>query len=338
MARSKPDDYVPPYPAFQAHPRAGFEQVTLTMFGIQSSDAQAAEQAVAEFRGLSRCENPTKPLHVEQGWHVDLTGCRNDVLMLYWRAPAQMREFWQRPDVAGWLARPLTGPVGWWRESLHAAKTSLDGNYSIPDVRYGISRYSEQREEQFHGYFGSMRDRVPDFASGQADGTPGQLQWHQLPDARALRLRIIDPPDRLCFIRGAFAWEEAQPEEQAVYQEQMYPVYKEGSDWLTAHPIESNCISMRLVEEVRSEFDNGVQVESLGWFLTLKDLERWTHHHPRHVAIMKNIMSYMQRFNFKPRLNLGHEVIVVPQGQGVFEYCNCHAKTGFLPFFASASV
>jgi hypothetical protein len=117
--------------------------------------------------------------------------------------------------------------------------------------------------------------------------------------------------------------------------EQMYPVYKDGSDYLSENPLESNCISMRLIDEVRDTFDNGVQSESLGWFLTLKDLESWTHRHPRHLAIMSNIMGYMERFNFKPRLNLGHEVIVVPQGQAAFEYCNCHPDTGFLPFFAS---
>ncbi|HVW68484.1 MAG TPA: phenylacetaldoxime dehydratase family protein, partial [Steroidobacteraceae bacterium] len=89
---------------------------------------------------------------------------------------------------------------------------------------------------------------------------------------------------------------------------------------------------------VRDEYDNGVQVESLGWFLTLRDLEHWTHHHPRHVAIMKNIMAYMQRFDFKPRLNLGHEVIVVPRGQAEFEYSNCHPGTGFLPFFPARVV
>jgi hypothetical protein len=38
------------------------------------------------------------------------------------------------------------------------------------------------------------------------------------------------------------------------------------------------------------------------------------------------------------RLNLGHEVIVVPEGQARLEYANCHPQTGFLPFFPAVTL
>lgn len=53
---------------------------------------------------------------------------------------------------------------------------------------------------------------------------------------------------------------------------------------------------------------------------------------------MQSIVGYMQQFNFKPRLNMGHEVVVIPQGQAQLEYSNCHPRTGFLPFFEAESV
>lgn len=335
MKRLKPDDYEPPYPAFQAHPRQGHEQVVLAMLGVQAAPGADDDALLQSFRRLLCADAPGRPLHVECGWHVDTAGHRNDVLLPYWHTAADMHAFWSRDDVRAVLAKPLHGPVGWWRETLCAPTTSLDANYSIPDARYGIGRYSEMRLERFHAYFGSMRDRVPDFHAGRADGAAGQLERREPVASRGRRLRIVDVPDKLCFIRAAFAWEAAAAEEQRVFRDEMYPVYREGSDYLSAHPLESNCISMRMIDEQREDYDNGVQSESLGWFLTLADLERWTHHHPRHHAIMKNIMAYMQRFDFKPRLNLGHEVLVVPAGQAEFEYSNCHPGTGFLPFFAA---
>lgn len=333
MKRLKPDDYEPPYPAFQAHPRAGYEQVALAMLGVQAASGANGDALLHAFQHLLATDAPGRPLHVEWGSHIDTAGHRNDVLLPYWQSPALMSAFWARADVQARLAQPLEGGVGWWRETLAAPTSSLDANYSISDVRYGISRYSEMRLERFHAYFGSMRDRVPDFHAGLADGASGQLVRREPVASRGRRLRIVELPDKLCFIRAAFAWEAAEPEEQRVFRDEMYPVYKEGSDYLSEHPLEANCISMRMIDEQREEHDNGVQSESLGWFLTLADLERWTHHHPRHQAIMRNIMGYMQRFDFKPRLNLGHEVLVVPQGQAEFEYCNCHPDTGFLPFF-----
>jgi aldoxime dehydratase len=338
MKRSRPDSYKPPYPAYQAHQPETHKIFVMAMFGVQAAPGANGSTLVHGFLGLCAANAPGKPLHTETAWHKDIAGYRNDVLMPYWRTPEDMAAFWARGDVAAFLAADLPASVGWWREALSAATTSLDGNYAIPHARYGISRYSEMKEEQFHGYMGSMRDRVPDYLAGKADGKQNRLTPQTVTDSQAKRLKVTGLPHNLCFIRGAFAWNEADSEEQTAFMKDMMPVYAEGSVWLAENPIESNCISMRMVEEIHLGFDNGVQSEVLGWFLTLADLEGWTREHPRHLAIMRTIMGYMQRFNFKPKLNLGHEVIVVPEGQLEAEYRNCHAQTGFLPFFPAHEV
>lgn len=338
MQRSKPESYKPPYPAYQAHQPSDRPDIVMAMLGVQAADGANGGPLLLDLLGLCAQAGPGKPLHVEQGWHVDAFGWRNDVLMPYWATRADQDAFWTRADVRSLLLAPRMGATGLWAETICAPNTSLDGNYARPDVRYGISRYSEMKEEQYHAYMGSMRDRVPDYLAGNADGAQQQISPVAPAASFGKVLEITDLPRNLCFIRGAFAWKDASPEEQQVFMDQMWPVYKEGAEYLRDNPVDSNCISMRMIDEVQLGYDNGVQSEVLGWFLTLADLERWVREHPRHLAIMRTIMGYMQQFDFKPKLNLGHEVMVLPSGGARMVYNNCHPDTGFLRFFPSREV
>jgi len=333
--RSKPADYQPPYPAYSRRPSPDMPDVVLALFAVQvhrgDADGKGVESAIQQL--LNR-EAEGRPLHVDKSRFVDAQGAENVIFMPYWATKDVQALFWKRSDVVAFVQAPMSGGVGWWVESFHAPATSLDANYAISDVRYGIGRHSEMEVEQYHAYMGSMRDRVPDYLHGKADAQPGQLQLlDNPPQSIGATIRLSSLPDKLCFIRSGFAWKDALAEEQEAYMRDMLPVYEEGANYLRDNPLESNCISMRMTDELNEEFDTGVQSNSIGWFLSLKDLERWVRSHPRHLAIMKTIMGYMARFNFKPKLNLGHEVIVVPQGQLTCIYANCHAQTGFLPYF-----
>lgn len=338
MKRSRPDTYQPPYPAYQSHFTGDRPDYVMAMIGVQSLDSNAGKEVSEQLLSLLSADVEAKPSHVERGVQTDAFHHTNDVFIPYWHTRQNMSAFWERPDVKTWLETPLSGPVGWWRESIVAPVTSLDGNYSVEKIHYGVGRYVEQKVEQFHAYFGSMRDRVTDFLSGKADGAEAQLRKKNGFASAGKRLRVTDLPDKLCFIRGPFGWDKATPEEQQAFIDDMLPVFKTGADYLRDNPVDSNCISMRFLDEIDMGLDNGVQVEILGWFLTLKDLERWTHHHPTHLAIYRGVFEYMKRFDFQAKLNLGHEVIVVPSGGALLEYCNCHPDTGFLPFFESVEI
>lgn len=332
--RSKPESYVPPYPAFQAHPPANMPDVVLALFAMQAREGADGSATLAAIEALLAKDAPGKPLHFDKCTFVDTSGALNVIAMPYWAKAEDQAAFWARDDVSRFAEAPMTGPVGWWCESFHAPTTSLDGNYAIADVKYGIGRHSETKEEKYHAYMGSMRDRVPDYLSGKADAEASALtRLAAAPDTLGNTIVLENLPHNLCFIRSGFAWKAATPDEQAVFMRDMMPVYSEGADYLRDNPTETNCISMRQTDEVHDDFDNGVQSNAIGWFLTLRDLERWVREHPRHLAIMRTIMDYMAAFNFQPKLNLGHEVIVVPAGQLKCIYANCHAETGFLPYF-----
>jgi phenylacetaldoxime dehydratase/aldoxime dehydratase len=332
MRRSRPDDYAPPYPAHTSRYPPDQTECVYAQVGVQSLDAALSATRFEDWLRLARADGAGQPRHVEIGWQLDAAGFRNDVAMLYWKQAADMERFWLRSDVAAWLDAPPAGPVGWWREALHAPVTSLDANYSLERATWGSGRDVPQTVEQFHGYYGSMRDRTTDFLAGAADGEAARIGFGPPAESHGCRLRVR-APDKVCFIRAAFGWDQALPEEQSAFMEQMFPVYRTGAEYLRDHPLETNCISARMIEEVHVGGSNFVQSETLAWFLTLKDLERWTHHHPTHAAIYAGVFKLMHQFDFRMRLNLGHEVLVVPEGQLLLEYANCHPGTGFLPFF-----
>ncbi|WP_213571161.1 phenylacetaldoxime dehydratase family protein [Rhodococcus sp. USK13] len=334
-ARSKPDDYEPPYPAYVSTLQ-GTTHYTTAMLGIQAKLEGAGSALLFEILGLMGRDGENRPLFVETSWHIDSEGYRNDIVMPYWRTPDEMDGFFNRKDVAAWRLSALRGEVGWWRESLAAPVTSLDGGYSVPDSDYGVARYSDVDQGQFFGYMGSMRDRIPDYLSGAADGPDdGQLTRGTSVESFGRHLVIENLPGNLCFIRGAWGWTRAEPEEQRAFQENMLPVLTEGSMYLRDNPVDSGCISMRQTRSTHIGYDNNVEVEALGWFLTLQELERWTRSHPRHLAILAKVAEHAQSFNGEMRLNLGHEVVVVPAGGVYAEYNNCHPETGFLPFFSA---
>ncbi len=336
--RSRPDDFEPPYPAFQAHQSAAMPDVCIAMFAVQARGGVED----ADLRGtIARLLSKTgagQPLHADESRFVDASGAHNLIRIAYWATAQEQAQFWAREDVRAFVTAPVDGHTGWWIESFHAPVSSLDGNYAIADIKYGIGRHSTLKEERFHAYMGSMRDRVPDFLEGEADGPAGRIKPLDIqPETLGRTLTMAALPPKLCFIRSGFAWKDADPDEQAAFVADMMPVYEGGADYLRDNPVTANCISMRKTEEIHETFDNGVQSNSIGWFLTLGDLEHWVRAHPKHLAIMETIMGYMARFNFKPKLNLGHEVIVVPEGQMFAVYANCHAATGFLPYFPSRS-
>lgn len=333
--RSRPESYVPPYPAFQADPPESSKDVALAVMAVQTRAGGDGSSLCRELVELLDRDAPGKPLHFDRSLYHDRIYSVDSIFIPYWASSLDQAAFWQRSDVVEFVSLPRSGDVGWWSESFSAPATSLDANYSIPEIRYGIGRHSKIREEKFHAYMGSMRDRVSDFLEGRADAPFRRLS--RLPDppnSLGRTLVIKDLPHNICFIRSGFGWRMASPDEQSVFIRDMLPVYTEGTEYLRDNPLESNCISMRQTEEVHGSFDNGIQSNAIAWFMTLRDLERWVKDHPRHQAIMKSIIGYMAAFNFQPKLNLGHEVIVVPSGRIECKYANCHEETGFLPYFA----
>jgi hypothetical protein len=196
---------------------------------------------------------------------------------------------------------------------------------------WGIGRHLTQSWERYHSYYGSMRDRMAKGRTAEIEGTDAPLSRRKT-DSFGHRL-TIRPAHNLCFIRSIIGWENAKPHEQEAFITEVLPNYRAGVAYLRDQSEHASCISARAVETVPMAHANGLQAETLAWFTSLAALEAWTHRHPTHAAIHGSVFKFAQTYGFDIQLNLGHEVVVVPEGGFDAVYNNCHPDTGFLPFF-----
>lgn len=330
MTKLTPANWEPPYPAFVTDVADPY--LTCSQLAVQSPGRRAAAAELHELKG--HLDDAPGLLHHEHVYHEDALGRRNDILLAYWTTPDDFSRWRAGDDAAEFIGRERTGDTGIWIEAFSAPATHFETNYSRGTVEFGISCHHATREDPIHGYYGAMRDRIPAAEDGGLPATVSRLNRELQADSRGRHLRV-ELPANLCFIRTCQGWFGCSDEERDYFLQNTFPVYQEGVKYLRDNPVQSNCISARVVNNGAGHADKP-QAETLAWFLSLTDLEAWTWNHPTHDAIFTNFMAHAQKFNFDVDVLLGHEVSIVPEGGCVAEYNNCHPATGFLRFFAAA--
>jgi aldoxime dehydratase len=327
MAKLMPDNWEPPYPAFVSD--VDRTHLNISQIAIQAPDADAGANDFEEL--TQHLAGAGGLLHHEHAYHVDEVGLRNDILVTYWDRPGDFSAWRSKDGAREFIERNRTGDVGLWIESLSSPAQNFETNNSRGNIDWGITRHHATHEDPVHGYYGAMRDRIAAAEDGGLASPIGRLSREQHADSRG-RLLQVELPENVCFIRTVQGWLACTDEEREYFMERTYPVYQEGVAFLASHPVQTNCISARLVTDV-DQHPDCPQSETLAWFVSLTDLEAWTWSHPTHEAIFGSFMEHARRFNFEVDILLGHEVAVVPKGGGRAEYNNCHPATGFLRFF-----
>ncbi|MGH8245532.1 MAG: phenylacetaldoxime dehydratase family protein, partial [Gammaproteobacteria bacterium] len=318
MTKLMPANWKPPYPAFVTDVQRS--HLNLTQFAIQApSEAAGAAEAAELERLLAGAEGL---LHQERVFHVDGEGFRNDIRLAYWSKPADYARWRFGKAPAGFFGRDRNGDNGVWIESLSSPRGYFETNYSRGNVDWGIARHHATHENPVHAYYGSMRDRIEAAEDGGLTSAVGRLN-HELNAETRGRHLTARLPENLCFIRTVQGWLACSAEEREFFMQHSYPVYQRGVEFLRTHPVETNCISARLVTDAEQHPDRP-QSETLAWFLSLTDLEAWTWSHPTHAAIFNTFMKHAEKFNFDVDILLGHEVLIVPREGGSAEYHNCH--------------
>ena len=331
-ARSRPETFQPPYDAHTSIFPAEWCDYVMGQFAVQiAPGADGAEMGRALDEALAQ---PQRPLHVERVNSTDAKGYANEVRLAYWQNAGEYADWRANPTVAALLERPLDGPVGLWREVIVAPAGNVDPTGGAARHLWGVGRHLKQVWERYHGYYGSMRDRMPNGRLPEIEGAEFALQPRGDAASQGTRL-TVDLPHNLCFIRGTFGWRNCPPDARQSFIDELLPVYERGVLFLRDNPVEVSCISARLSRVVDGEPLTGLDGETLAWFTSLKSLEAWTHSHETHAAIFNKAREIALRYHFNANLDLGHEVVVVPGGGVDAEYNNCHPETGFLRFFPS---
>ncbi len=328
-----PKAWEPPYPSWSAVFGPDVEKVVLAYFAAQTKTGDISPFH-DWFRSLLSIENA--PDHVERATYTDASAYRNDVYVCYWKKKESYTAWSDAPKFAEWWENEtrLQEDAGYWHEVIFAPRDRLETLFSSENAA-GIAAISSNFTGPIteHGYWGGMRDRIPesetnDFINPAIDS----LEFLPGTDNPGKRLRIL-PPENLCLIRSAQDWTNCKGEELNIYQDELQPVLVEGMNFIRDNPIETGCVSCRFMDELTIEGEPQSKTFGQAYFLTMGHLEAWSKSHPTHLAIFQGFHRMVQKLESPPDLKLWHEVIVLPPGQHIFEYVNCHPFTGLLPFF-----
>lgn len=176
-----------------------------------------------------------------------------------------------------------------------------------------------------HGYWGSMRDRLPLSQTDTMDPV-GELAVAQGSPALGGRV-IITGHDNLALIRSGEDWSRTKGEERDTWFKQIQPVLLEGMNYLRDEGLEVGCYSNRYVYHMDRQ--GNLEERGFGYSLwrSLANLEHWAESHPTHLSIFVTFMKLAKNFQ---DLTLYHEVSVFDASNQHFEYINCHPKTGVM--------
>lgn len=331
MAKLMPPDWKPPYAAYVSDITG---PMTLSLTAVQAPGEQEAASVSREL--LSLLAEADGLLHSERVFFDDEKGCRNQVAISYWTDRDTFDSWRSGRAVTTFFAAERDDDVGVWLELMSCPRDRFEINNSMKTIKWGVSRHYATHEDPVHGYYGSMRDRIAAAEDGGLPSAMGRLGPKRVAETRGRHL-TVELPDNLCFIRTVQGWANCPDEEREYFLQGTYPVYLKGVEFLQSHPLETNCISARLVHDVDSERQLP-QTETIAWFLSLTDLENWVWNHPTHAAIFDAMFTHAKKFNFDIEVLLGHEVLVIPKDGLRVEYHNCHNTTGFLPFFEATDL
>ena len=328
---SMPEGWEPPAPAWQSLWQNTQDDLVAGYFGIQAEEPDLL-QAWADRAFVS----DHAPASLEQGKYVDQNGVTNYLYIGYWRLP-DYEKWWSRGANSDWWSDTAreSEKVGYWREIIRMPFERFETLYSNENA-HGINELADGFEGPIleHGYAGGARDRI---ALSETDSLKNiesvSVRLASGPSVNGSHSRVkITPPEYMCVIRSGQDWSFCEGDEETYYLEQLHPVLIEGMNFLRDNPDETNCYSMRFVDKVNSSWGGEQQTFGLGYATDIYAFEDWAKSHPTHLAILGGFMQMVEKFGPEMKLQLWHEVTVLPATGCEFEYISCSPQTGLLSY------
>jgi len=323
-----PADFEPPVPAWAADWTGQANSLTTAVFGIQS-------ELTADFKAWANSalyDVEFAPELVEMAAFTDLASVKNTVYIAYWRDDNYLK-WWANEKVSQWWLSDdrLNEPQGYWREHYRTQVEGIETLHSTPNS-HGVSNLSTTLEGPIdeHGYAGSARDRIQVSETGDVSTTKSigeSINHTNESDGKRI---TIKPPKNMCVIRSGQDWSHCDEDERNSYLQQVHPTLIKGMDYLAKNPAESRCLTMRLMTSVDSECTEVEQTFGLGYGLDIFAFENWAKSHPTHLKIFNTFLEHAGHYAENMQLRLWHEVSILDNDAGHFEYINCHSETGLM--------
>jgi aldoxime dehydratase len=303
--------------------------LSVAYIGVQSATADWAQ--LADLLRVVDCGLQAEggSDHHDRARYVDSAGFKTILIAAYWLQPSDFDRWW-RHSGQDWVDPEMhSDGCGRFVESLQPTVERLETIVSSADGREGFGALADGTSPPIaeHGYWGSMRDRLPIAqVDTLAPGRLGPVVYHA--DDRVISVRL---DANACVIRSGQDYSDTQGDERTYYLEYVEPRLRRGMDFLRAEGSTIGCYVNRYLQVLDDEFVPIEKSYAVSWWVDVAALEAWARSHPTHVAIFDSFMQHMSRFGQDAQLRLYHEVMVPDPHQQVFRYLDCHNGTGVLP-------
>ena len=331
-----PANHEPPFPSYSARLPEQIKDLVMAIIGVQH-EQQIDNQSKELQEILTYVQKPTlscMPYHHELASVTDNRGYLNEVAIVYWMSQ-QEYEDWKIASGfdAWWQGLRPQEEYGWFLEvlfpSIDRLETIFSDNHSVEGAAYLKESISDAICE--HGYWGSMRDRLPISQVDTLDGVKARADQNSDTNTKKRRMHVPGR-ENLAIIRSGQDWSNTNPHERKLYLETMHPVLIKGMDFLRDQGEEVGCFSNRFMSVV-SKTSSGESTDKtfgLSYFDDLASLEGWSKKHKTHLDIFGRFLEYAGELKGNITLSLFHEVMVLEPEQQYFEYVGCHNTTGML--------
>jgi aldoxime dehydratase len=336
----RPEGHAPAAPRYGMRWDRPVTAIVSDYFGIQAEaldvEDQAAFFAVAR-RGFA---GPDGPDSTEIMRCTDEAGHTNAIVVAYWVDPIKHARWSLSSSLLAWFRDEARqeGAAGAWRETIVCPYDRHETIYSEADYRIGIGRTegAVMTPITTNGYFGAARDRIPLAAIDALESPFGaRMPKESRPDSAGRRL-LVQVPANMVTLRSGQYWAHAEGEQLADYVDSMRPRLMTGMEHLLTHKAETGTLALRVMTNLNDDGSERRETSVYAHFLALSHLEDWSASHQTHLAIYRHAIAMNRKFKAQRQFVSWHELFVVPAA--TFEYVNCHAGTGLLPYLPAFEV
>ncbi|KAI1734288.1 hem-containing dehydratase protein [Xylaria scruposa] len=336
-----PKNYYPAFPVYTARYPKGVVDLVMAVLGTQfPSRTDRDNEAIAKLSSFVTSEAvavSARPPFYELASATDASGYYNEAILSYWPSTAAYKQWAAESGFQQWwnALDPERESHGWFVEVFFPTMDRIETAFTSNKVVEGAAQMKESISGAIteHGYWGSMRDRLPVSQTNPLQGDKADWETTKVEDSASAKRRIRIPgTPNLTVIRSGQDWSDTYPAERELYLSEMHPVLTKGMDFLRDHGDEVGCYSCRLMDivDMKTGTADLDRTFGLAYFDELASLERWSREHPTHLAIFGGFFRYVKKLENHITLRLFHEVMVLKPEQQLFEYIGCHAATGML--------
>lgn len=311
------------------------EEIIFAQIGLQAKTIEESAEFAAKI--TESFTLPNGPVHVDRAQHTDVAQYENRLFMAYWRDKEEYDNWHQNEQVqAWWNGEGLAENVGLYHEVAQIPVTHFETIHSIKNNNSGVTHFLQLEETKEHAYWGAMRKRIQASSTDALNSSIEAIQ-HEKKETFGKHLKVT-APNNICLIRSAQDWSRCNNEERDTYFSLVEPALQKVHQYLSTNQEESGSINPKFVQELDENGNPEEKTCVVSFFLSLQDLEEWTHKHPSHIALFGTFAEMLRRHNLSVQLSLWHEVSVLQSDELELEYINCHPDTGFLPYFEAKEI